>query len=526
MLGQTDFRQSKAVSVKPELNLLEWADHIRCLSADGSDDETRSRLGQFFTPFSIARLMSSMIIPTERKKLRLLDAGAGTGMLTAGCISHICRQKNKPDSIEVTAVELDPVLIDSLRETINRCRSECDKNGIEFSAHILNEDFIDFAVEKTLPLLNGNDLSQFDLAVLNPPYAKINTRSAASRMLRHCGIIVPNLYAAFLALSAELLGEDGQLVAITPRSFCNGTYFKPFRRFLSKRLNFHRFHLFESRKEIFDDNILQENVIFSAVKNKNNMVGQDIIISTSFNGETMLHDSIRIKADQLIDPDDKELFIHLGGDENDQNIVRQIKTFQTSLEDLGLMVSTGRVVDFRVKEFLKNSDHGAFEDTVPLIYPHNIKKGKIKYPVDHPKKFNSIEICPETESVLVKSGTYVLVKRFSSKEEKRRITAALFNASDAPGEWIGFENHLNYFHSNGEDIEAELAKGLVIFLNSSLLDNYFRRFSGHTQVNAADLRYLKYPAKDELKKLGTCFTDALPSQAEIDELIARIVSNE
>ena len=48
-----------------------------------------------------------------------------------------------------------------------------------------------------------------------------------------------------------------------------------------------------------------------------------------------------------------------------------------------------------------------------------------------------------------------------------------------------------------------LAKGLAAFLNSTLVDSYFRQFNGHTQVNATDLRLLKYPSLKTLIKLGS-----------------------
>src|SRR5207247_2066266 len=93
---------------------------------------------------------------------------------------------------------------------------------------------------------------------------------------------------------------------------------------------------------------------------------------------------------------------------------------------------------------------------------------------------------------------YVLTKRFSAKEEKRRIVAAVHDAKRVPGPNVGFENHLNYFHKNGKGLDITLAKGLAAFLNWTLVDSYFRQFNGHTQVNATDLRSLKYPTLNQL----------------------------
>src|SRR2546427_4752797 len=41
-------------------------------------------------------------------------------------------------------------------------------------------------------------------------------------------------------------------------------------------------------------------------------------------------------------------------------------------------------------------------------------------------------------------GVYVLTKRFTSKEERRRVVACLLDAREIAAGWIGFENHLNY----------------------------------------------------------------------------------
>ncbi|MHC5720660.1 MAG: adenine methyltransferase, partial [Nostoc sp.] len=63
------------------------------------------------------------------------------------------------------------------------------------------------------------------------------------------------------------------------------------------------------------------------------------------------------------------------------------------------------------------------------------------------------------------------------------------------------------------------ARGLAVYLNSTLVDAFFRLFNGHTQVNATDLRKLKYPCMEQLLSLGTEIKEQFPSLQEIDELI-------
>ncbi len=65
---------------------------------------------------------------------------------------------------------------------------------------------------------------------------------------------------------------------------------------------------------------------------------------------------------------------------------------------------------------------------------------------------------------------------------------------------VGFENHLNYYHREGGGLPISLARGLVAYLNSSFADTYFRQFNGHTQVNATDLRSLRYPRIEQLEE--------------------------
>jgi hypothetical protein len=141
--------------------------------------------------------------------------------------------------------------------------------------------------------------------------------------------------------------------------------------------------------------------------------------------------------------------------------------------------------------------------TVPLLYPGHFSGQVIEWPKPGAKKPNAILRNAETEKWLYPNGYYVVVRRFSSKEEKRRVKASVvypdaFNSSPM----LGFENHLNVFHSGREGITENLAHGLAVFLNSTAVDEQFRLFSGHTQVNATDLRLLKYPSREILICLG------------------------
>ena len=113
------------------------------------------------------------------------------------------------------------------------------------------------------------------------------------------------------------------------------------------------------------------------------------------------------------------------------------------------------------------------------------------------------------------------MKRFSSKEEKRRVVAYVVNPRDIKCDRVGFENHWNVIHRRKRGIDPVLARGLACFLNSTALDQHFRAFSGHTQVNATDLRNIKYPNLNLLQQLGKRYRLEM-TQTETDEVIKMV----
>jgi len=331
----------------------------------------------------------------------------------------------------------------------------------------------------------------------NPPYKKIRSDSEHRLTLRRAGIETVNLYSAFTALALSLLEDHGQLVAIIPRSFCNGPYYRPFRDFLMERAAIKQIHLFASRSKAFkDDNVLQENII---IRLQRGAVQGPVTVSTSTDDSFCDLAVQECSFEQIVHPGDRQRFIHIPTS-TETDSFDSCSSLCCSLADLGITVSTGPVVDFRVSEYLcKMPESGS----VPLLYPGHFSGYGASWPKAEMKKPNAIQRNRSTEKWLYPNGFYCVVRRFSSKEEKRRIMASVVEPTAFDGaSMLGFENHLNVFHDRRHGLPRALAYGLAVFLNSTVVDQHFRRFNGHTQVNATDLRQMKYPSRDAIISLG------------------------
>jgi adenine-specific DNA-methyltransferase len=499
----------------PTSGLMERLDFFRLDACRQLEQSQRGEFGQFLTPDPVARLMASMF-QASGPVVSILDAGAGIGSLFAAAVAELCGRPDRPQAINVTAYEINPLLLTYLKDTVDLCRLNCERVGVRFAADIRPVDFIKEATSFLSGDLFGSPLPSFTAAILNPPYRKINSDSDTRHQLRTIGIETSNIYTGFLATTVKLLAPDAELVTITPRSFCNGTYFRGFREAFLRDMSLRRIHLFDSRQEAFrDDAVLQETVIVHAVKSQ--VTPSRLAITSNSSAEDDFILARELPYREVIHPNDPERFIRVVTDGISEQIVMRMQRFTTALADLELTVSTGRVVDFRAREYLQPA-HA--KGAAPLLYPVNIDAGVVVWP-KQTKKAQSLTLCQETESLFVPNGTYVLVKRFSSKEQNRRVVSAVFSGQHLPTSHLGFENHLNYYHQKGRGIDLAIANGLSLYLNSTLVDAFFRQFNGHTQVNATDLRSLKYPNLHELEILGRNVQATYPTQEEIDRIIEK-----
>jgi adenine-specific DNA-methyltransferase len=401
------------------------------LAAIENPRSRQEELGQFLTATPVADFMASMFGPLPRT-VRLLDAGAGAGSLTAAFVSCCCEKRDGVRAIEATLYELDPEILDALSATMHECEHRCAEAGIRFTFTIHLADFIQEMSARLAGDLFGTLPPAFDVAIANPPYRKISTDSAERRALRSVGVETSNLYTGFIALIQRLLVPGGQLVGITPRSFCNGPYFRPFREDFLSHLELRRLHVFDSRQAAFrDDRVLQENIIFHAVKGRNQPDEMLISSSSGQHGDDITETIFPFA--EIVHPHDAEKFIHIPSTASHATAKATMDGLRSSLASLGVTVSTGRVVDFRLKDALRKEPEPG---TVPLLYPCHFNGGTVHWPKLEARKPNAILDNDETRPRLVPSGVYLLTKRFRSKEERRhRVTARTTSKRNAP-RWV------------------------------------------------------------------------------------------
>jgi adenine-specific DNA-methyltransferase len=459
-----------------------------------------------------------MLAVDGTQRIRLLDPGAGVGSLTAAAVEHFADQGIR--ELEIVAWEVDKKLGAALRTTLEHCAMWAADRGLSVRWELRDGDYIK-ATAVALAGGLGTEVERFDAIIMNPPYRKVNGSAPERLALERVGLPITNLYTAFLALAADQLKPRGVLAAITPRSFANGPYAAPFRRYFFDRVGVERLHLFESRAHVFADaDVLQENLIFAT---RGGMRPAKVCLSFShgLSDETSVRE---VSAEEILRRDDPQLFLRIPGKERDTEIAAVMAGLPSSLEDLGVTVSTGKVVEFRAREHLRITPEPG---SAPLIRPNHLKDNEVRWPCTNGRvRPNALAIGPESERLLLPNETYVLVKRLTAKEESRRVRAAVCAPSAAPGQQIAFENHLNVFHQDNRGLPVDFAYGLAAYLNTSFVDRYVRQFNGHTQVNATDLRHLRYPSRRSLAELGAIVLRDKPvAQEDLDDAVDLILGS-
>jgi adenine-specific DNA-methyltransferase len=491
----------------------------------------KKKHGQYFTPIQIANFMASKAAATSNK-IKILDPGAGIGILSCALVEYIVRNLTFVKEIEIVAFETDLKILPYTEKCFAYLFEWLRSKGIGFSHLICKNDFI----LHNSHILNAatNNKESYDIIISNPPYFKLPKKDARAIASQSVIYGQSNIYSIFMILSAKLLSKNGQLIFITPRSFCSGNYFRLFREIFFSLINLRKIHVFDSRKNPFGrDKVLQENIIVVATR-KNIQEFSPSMLALPFDdadeidishshGLSDLHCSStkKFKLQDLLNMNSFQKILHLPITGMDDKVMAIFKNWKNSLASYGFEISTGKVVDFRSTSFINFNKK---KTSVPLVWLHNVNKMQIIWPNSYKGKPKGHYILDkaESKSLLIRNTNYVLLRRFSAKDDRNRLIAAAYMPqSTLRTNLLGIENHLNYIYRKKGNLTKIEANGLAALLNSTLFEIYFRTFNGNINVSATELRELPMPDFDLINKLGK---EVMKERNElnIDELVTSI----
>lgn len=479
----------------------QFAERVGRMYADATVQKDKKHKGQFFTPLAISQFMGRLATPSEKDSVSVLDPGCGLAILSCALIEHLV-EDSKLETIALTLYETDKNVVPLTGIVLSYLQEWCKKQGNRTN-YQLNES--DFVLDKC-EYLDSNDSifgamnagERFDYIISNPPYFKLAKNDVHTRS---CASIVDgqtNIYALFMAICTKLLENDGQMIFITPRSFASGRYFQSFRDFLFRHVHIDLIHLFNTRKNTFSkDEVLQELVIM-----RMHPAGEVKNIIVSFSQGIQDLDQPHQKeypATDIVDVDSDEKIVYLPVDSRDEAILSMFRSWKGNMEKYGIKISTGPVVAFRAHDFIVSEPD---KDTVPLYWLHNVVKMLCDHPVQKKDKGQYIKVTSETKAALLPNKNYVLLRRFSSKDDSSRLVAAPYFGNMSQYEAVGIENKLNYIYRPKGHLRRDEVMGLTALLNSELFDAYFRTFNGNINVSATELRMMPLPPIETIREIG------------------------
>jgi adenine-specific DNA-methyltransferase len=519
---------------RPDEKPSDYANRLGQVYASKVTEDHKKNLGQFFTPVSVARFMAQFV-EAKTGKIKILDPGCGLGILSICVIEEIISANKIIHSIELVAFESDLNILPLVEKSFKYLTEWLQKRKVSFTYFLCKNDFI---LHNSRILTNQQSADEvYDIVISNPPYFKLpkdDERAIAAKSVIYGQT---NIYSIFLLIATKLLSENGQLIVITPRSFCSGNYFRLFRELFFSSIYLKSIHLFNSRKDAFrKDKVLLENVIVVASPKRPSQLNQ-VQLPFAQNTDTIVTisssegiDDLQVrrvkdyKTTELVNLNSWQKILHLPASDIDEKVISIFRSWEGSLSSYGFEISTGPVVDFRSEAFITSSKK---KNSVPLIWLGNVEAMNVIWPIKGLKgKPKGQYITNQTESLsrLVPNKNYVLLRRFSAKDDSRRLIAAPHFKTQYSVTMMGIENHLNYIYHLEDELSESQIIGLATLLNSRLFDLYFRTFNGNINVSATELRDFPLPELSLIEYLGKKVGHSAHRifTKDIDDLVASI----
>ena len=459
---------------------------------DSMPKKERKAYGQFFTSEETARFMVGLYhIPENMSKICILDAGAGSGILACAFLERL-EQMDFVQTIGLTCYENDGNILELLKENLRVFQEHSQK---DIQIEIITDNYITSQYLDFNHMLGGNpNPKKYDFVIGNPPYMKIPKDAPEATAMPEVCYGAPNLYFLFAAMGLYNLTDYGEMVYIIPRSWTSGAYFKHFRQYFLTKGKLKHIHLFVSRNKVFDkEDVLQETIIIK-VKKTDKVPEKVTITSSQSNGDFDNLTSLTVPYSLVVWGND--YYVYLVTDEKEVSVLERLHKFDKTLPDIGLKMKTGLTVDFRNREILRdNMEEGA----IPLFYSQHIKQGEVQFPIQKEHEY----VVTDQKGLVQDNRNYLFVKRFTAKEERRRLQCGVYLSKKYPQyKKISTQNKINFVDGLMMEMSECLVYGLYVIFNSTLYDEYYRILNGSTQVNSTEINAMPVPDLESIQEMG------------------------
>ncbi|CAM7222566.1 TPA: Eco57I restriction-modification methylase domain-containing protein [Citrobacter sedlakii] len=357
--------------------------------------------------------------------------------------------------------------------------------------------------------LRQDTISGYDLVIGNPPYGRVTLdvqmREKYSRSLfGHA-----NLYGLFTDFAIRLAKQNTGVVAfLTPTSFLGGQYFTALRTLLSEKTTPFAFDFVADRDGVFDD-VLQETMLTTfKIGHHTSLAQVSSLIPKGLN-------KAKLEKIGRVDIEKGGATWLLPRVKDDARFLNNLKKMPMRLAELGYSVSTGQLVWNRFKSQLRTAKG---KNSYPLIWAESITSTGFRFSAERKNHVPYIDIAPK-QDFLVTTSECVLVQRTTSKEQNRRILAAILPQDfiDETG-GVVVENHINIVYPNGLFSEVQ-PETIAVLLNSQVVDRAFRCISGSVAVSAYELNSVPLPSLEQVIEIQSLL-DAGVHKRIIEKTIA------
>ena len=459
---------------------------------DSMPKKERKKYGQFFTSIETARYMAELFdIPQNQDKISILDAGAGSGILSCAMIERL-EKIETISNIEVVCYEIDKNVLPLLQKNLEIASEFSSKSVniiIKEDNYILSQ-YLDFN-----HMINANfNPAKYDIVIGNPPYMKISKDAPEAKAMSGICYGAPNMYFIFAAMGLFNIKDNREMVYIIPRSWTSGAYFKRFREYFLSKGKLCHIHLFGSRNKVFDKEYLLQETIIIKVKKTVEKPENVTISSTNTNKDFDNCKEIKVPYDLIVSGEEK--YVYLITSENEVGVLRKLNKYNKTLPDLGLRMKTGLTVDFLNRDILRNEEE---EGAIPLFYAQHIQQGQVRFPIKKEHEY----IFTDKKGLIQENKNYLFVKRFTAKEEPRRLQCGVYLSRKFPQyKKISTQNKINFIDGVLTEMSECLVYGLYVLFNSTIYDEYYRILNGSTQVNSTEINNMPVPELEIIREMG------------------------